>query len=208
MKLYKAAPIALAVAAVLGASTAFAENRDDDQRQAAAIASARVSLSDAIAAAEANAKGTPFEAGLEEEDNKLIYEIKFADKDGKVSRVFLDPGGGKIVETSPEGLMERAYKTVFDGDDKRQLDTVRTAKVDLNRAVSLAEQTSGGRAFDARVENENGKVVYEVELASNGGSEAVSVDPQSGQVIQLADEESEQGERGEHEREGERERDD
>jgi len=199
MRIHKTAAIALAATMMLGSAVAFAESRDDD-RQANAIASAGFSLSDAIAAVKGKRKGTPFEAGLEEEEGKLIYKIKLVDKDGNVSRVFFDPNSGKLLKTSPEGLIEQ-IKSVFDSDDKRQIDTVRTAKVDLGRAVILAEQSSGGRALDARIENENGKILYGIELARNGISEAVNVEPQSGKVTQVSDKnDREDGEHeGEHE---------
>ena len=56
------------------------------------------------------------------------------------------------------------------------------AKVSLSQAISAAEQSAGGRAIGAGVDNENGKVSISVDVAKGQGVQTVLVDPQTGQV--------------------------
>ncbi|MGH7156081.1 MAG: PepSY domain-containing protein, partial [Acetobacteraceae bacterium] len=57
------------------------------------------------------------------------------------------------------------------------------SKISLSQAITTAEQKTGGKAFDAGVDNNNGTARISVEVASNQGVKTVLVDPQTGQVI-------------------------
>ena len=57
------------------------------------------------------------------------------------------------------------------------------AKISLMQAIATAEQQTGGKAFDAGVDNEHGNVRIAVETNGPKGVQTVFVDPQSGQVI-------------------------
>lgn len=57
------------------------------------------------------------------------------------------------------------------------------AKISLAQAVATAEQHVGGKASRAELENENGRVVYGVEVANNTKTTDVKVDATDGRVV-------------------------
>ena len=77
------------------------------------------------------------------------------------------------------------------------------AKISLAQAVTTAEQHIGGRASRAELENENGRLVYGVEVADNIKTTDVKVDAIDGSIV------SAQTDPADHESEGrQEERDD
>lgn len=57
------------------------------------------------------------------------------------------------------------------------------AKISLAQAVTAAEQHVGGRASRAELENENGRLVYGVEVADNTKTMDVKVDATDGSIV-------------------------
>ena len=57
------------------------------------------------------------------------------------------------------------------------------AKISLSRAVAAAEQKVGGRAAHADLDDENGKLVFGVEVVTGKQATDVKVDAMSGQVL-------------------------
>jgi uncharacterized membrane protein YkoI len=70
--------------------------------------------------------------------------------------------------------------------------------ISLVQAVTTAEQYAGGKASRAELENENGRLVYGVEVADNAKAVDVKIDATNGAVISAqvdqADHESKNGE--------------
>jgi uncharacterized membrane protein YkoI len=56
-------------------------------------------------------------------------------------------------------------------------------RITLSQAIATAEQQSGGKAYDAGVDIDNGKPRIVVETNGPKGVQTVIVDAQSGQVI-------------------------
>ena len=57
------------------------------------------------------------------------------------------------------------------------------AKITLIQAITTAEQKAGGRAAHAGLENENGRLVFGVEVMNSQQATDVKVDAISGQVL-------------------------
>jgi uncharacterized membrane protein YkoI len=57
------------------------------------------------------------------------------------------------------------------------------ARITLVQAVSIAEQHAGGRASHAELENENGRLVYGVEVSDPTKTTDVKVDATDGSVV-------------------------
>ena len=57
------------------------------------------------------------------------------------------------------------------------------AKIPIGQAIATAEQHAGGRANRAELENENGRLVYGVEVADNSKTTDVKVDATDGRVV-------------------------
>lgn len=65
----------------------------------------------------------------------------------------------------------------------------------LAAAIGTAEQQVGGKAVEAGYENENGQMLFEVEVAKDKTVHKVEIDAATGKVVKVAI-----GEDGEHER--------
>jgi uncharacterized membrane protein YkoI len=68
-------------------------------------------------------------------------------------------------------------------NEAQEATALQGAKVSLSQAIATAEQQTGGKAFDAGVDNENGATRIAVETNGPRGVQTVTVDPQSGQVV-------------------------
>jgi uncharacterized membrane protein YkoI len=55
--------------------------------------------------------------------------------------------------------------------------------VTMSQAIATAEQQGGGKATRAKLENETGKLLYEVKVASKDKVTEVKVDAQDGKVL-------------------------
>ena len=70
-----------------------------------------------------------------------------------------------------------------DNQDRSDAATMAAAKVSLAQAITTAEQHAGGKAFDAGVDNQNGKARISVEVAGGQGVRTVLIDPATGAVV-------------------------
>lgn len=57
------------------------------------------------------------------------------------------------------------------------------ATLTMSQAVATAEQQAGGKATGAKLENETGKLLYEVKVAGKDKVTEVKVDAQDGKVL-------------------------
>ena len=93
--IHGAAAIAIGVG-MAGCAFADSENggRDDD---GAAMLAAKVTLTDAIAAAEKEAGGKAIDAGMDDEDGALFIAVNVAQGE-TIQKVLIDPQTGKVVK--------------------------------------------------------------------------------------------------------------
>ncbi len=68
-------------------------------------------------------------------------------------------------------------------DNDREATVLQGARVTLVEAIGTAEQTTGGRAYDAGVDTKAGQVRIVVETNGPKGVQTVAIDSQSGQVV-------------------------
>jgi uncharacterized membrane protein YkoI len=92
-----------------------------------------------------------------------------------------------------------------------ELNAIANAKTSLSQAIAAAEQETGGKAVDTGLENQDGTLAYEVQIAKGNTVQKVLVDLDSGKVIKVTaadvDQEEDAGrdEAGEHEGDNEHE---
>ena len=82
--------------------------------------------------------------------------------------------------------------------DQSDAAVMNAAKVSLAQAIATAEQQTGGKAFDAGVDNENGTARISVQVAGSQGVRTVLIDPATGAVI-ASRAGGDEGGQGEHE---------
>ena len=78
------------------------------------------------------------------------------------------------------GIAGAAY--AGSSDNTQEIAALGTAKVSLTQAIAVAEQTSGGRAINAGLNNENGVITYSVDVAKDKGVQTLFVDMNTGRV--------------------------
>lgn len=96
-----------AAIALGGAGAAFAANgenrneqRDDEQQEAVAVQNAKISLAQAISAAEQYTGGKAIDSGIENHDGKVLgYDVKVI-KSGAVQQVLVDMGTGHVLKVA------------------------------------------------------------------------------------------------------------
>ena len=60
---------------------------------------------------------------------------------------------------------------------------VSKATVTMSQAIATAEQQAGGKATRAKLENETGKLLYEIQVAGKDKTTEVKVDAMDGKVL-------------------------
>ena len=173
MKTNKILAALLATGALAAATGVYADSgggNDDEAREIATVMTAPVSLAQAIATAEAESQGRTLEAGAEDEDGRVLYEVTTL-AGGKIHEFMIDPQSGAVLDREVEEAEED--------------DLVTGNVVGIVNAMAAAEAASNGKAIEAELEMKDGQAVYEVEVASNDVLTTVLVDATSGQVIAL-----------------------
>lgn len=186
----KILPATMAAVIALGASgAAFAASSENENGQEiAAVLGAKTSVAQAIAAAEQQTGGLARKIDVEKEKGAYRYEVKTVSKD-KVAEVFVDPASGQVVRTDDEGLIAK----VFDREDRDEFAKLAGSSTTLAAAVATAEQHTGGKAIEASFDNENGTMLFEVEVAKDNAMHKVMIDSANGKVLKVA-----AAEEGEH----------
>lgn len=179
----KLVPATMAAVIALGtAGAAFASSGEkENANEISAVLNAKSSISQAVAAAEKQTGGRAMKVDVEHEKGTYLYSIKTVSKD-KVSDVFVDPASGKITRTDDEGLIAK----VFDKEDQAEFAKLAASPVTLSTAVATAEKETGGKAIEAAFESEDGKMLFEVEVAKDKAVQKVTIDAASGTVVKVS----------------------
>lgn len=142
---------------------------------------------------------------LDEENDYLVYAAVFASDIGNFDAK-IDAGNGKILkeEKADNEDIESDEKTGEEADeDNMQNDTIvvgsivlkdaqdkdllSLAKISIEQAISSAQAKQAGKVVGASLDNENGFLVYSVEIASKNVSAVdVKVDAGNGKVLKVA----------------------
>lgn len=169
----------LALGTLGGAYAASGANQSGakDDSEIAAVLSAQTSLGDAVRIAEKSANGKAFEAAMEDEDGRNLYEIAVLSGD-KVTEFAIDPATGEILEAEEEGLLADLMR------DDEELAALGETKTDLLSVIATAEQAAGGKAMEAEIDDESAAPAFDVEVAQADGSVVkVTIDGVTGKVL-------------------------
>ena len=149
------------------------ESKEEEESKAEiqAFENAKVSLSDAISAAEKHTQGKAMDAAFADYNGAPAYQVKTF-QHGAVWDGIIDATSGEVIgdgETTSESDLER--------DDKAELAAFKTASQTLLQALKAAEEHAGGKAIDGGLEEVGGKVVYAVDEFSQLAPPALPVSP-------------------------------
>lgn len=144
---------------------------------AAAGSGTVVGLASAIEAAKGRLDGGVLEAELETRDGNLVYEIDLV-ADGSVHQAIVNAQTGEVVSLE-EQTLTGTWAKWFDAD---RLQAAQGASGTLADALASAEQQVGGQVTEASLEEENGRLFYEVEVETAQGDQEALIDTGTGEV--------------------------
>lgn len=157
---------ALAAALALGGAFASAPAALADDADMARAA--KVSIVQAIDAAEQKGGGKATEAEFED-DYGGRWEVKVLAAGGdRLTTYFVDPNSGAIT-----GEEEQTFEKYF---TMLKPEAFAKAQVQLKDAIAAAEKAANGKAVNAEVERSGETVAYEIEVSTEQGEKDVDVD--------------------------------
>ena len=111
----------------------------------------------------------------------MVYEIEVLSTDGIEQEVKVDAQTGEVVrvEVDDEENEEK-------DDAQNQAELAKQAKITEDEAINAALEKVPGTVNKVELEDENGTIVYEIEVLSTDGTEQeVKVDAQTSDVIKV-----------------------
>jgi uncharacterized membrane protein YkoI len=181
----KRVPAALAIMMMTAGPAAFAASTQttlsggkENRHDAAAVMGATVTPQQAIAAAEQNAGGHAMRIDFKHEKGADLYRVKVL-VNGAAEIVKIDSSSGKVLSSEKPGIVER----VLEREDKNEVTKLQNAKTTFVAAIDAAEKQTGGKTVEARVEDEDGHLAYEVQTVKDKTKQRVRVDVDTGQVV-------------------------
>jgi len=145
-------------------------------REVACFGAAKVSLRDAVEAAEIEG-GTAIDAAYRQvkEFGCLQRDAGYYDVtillQGQLSLVSVDAASEQIQPRREQGagreLTGQFFERMFEGRSESRIPTAERIKLHLHDAIDMAEK-GGGKAMEARVESKAGKPGYTIKLVDRG----------------------------------------
>ena len=160
-------------------TAASAASNVDEVRAAQA---AKISLKQAITIASKTASGILISADFDEDDSDAIgkggvYELEFS-TDSVNYEIKVDANTGKIVKKETDRL---------DGDDINVYQVQKKAKIDIMKAINIAEKQTGGKILEIEFENDrdyaNHTAYYKADLLKGNKIVSINVDANSGKTF-------------------------
>ena len=139
----------------------------------------RVSMSQAIKAAQSSIDGGVLGAEIETEGDALVYEIDLV-RGEAVYEVTVNAATGEVISQSEEQLTS-FLSGLFQEDELRAAGSSRDV---LMKALAELEGQDGTRIEELSLDDEDDRMVYEVELTDATGEREVLIDASTGEITQ------------------------
>ncbi len=166
-----------AMASMVG--TVYATKSYLNENDGLAATSAKVSPAEAVKMAEANG-AKAISIRFEQEKDQAAYEIELLDQ-GKVQEVLIDANTGKALSSKDDDEGDEKA----DPADQAEIDAFGAVQINLQQALETAASQSSGQALGGEFSAENGKAVYELEVAKSGEVLDLVMDANSGEVLSM-----------------------
>jgi len=168
----RAGGLSLISMVVMGTASAPAYAETPAQWQAA-LQQTKLSLAQAIDAAEKAVPGRSFEAQLDIDDGSPHFEVDVITNQGEHVEVHVNAGSGAAQQHKNKGAASTK--------DKKRLDA---SKITLKQALDAALKHTPGTAVDAELGNDWGRAVIAIDVLTSAGQRMeVKVNPENGQVL-------------------------
>jgi uncharacterized membrane protein YkoI len=161
-----------AIALSLAAGAGYAASKADMR----ALGSAKLSLTDAIQAAEKEGNGRAVDADVETKQGGARYAVEVLSSDGKkLTEYKLNADTGKVEATRNEPI-EKMVKRAKPED-------LQNVKTSLTEAIRAAEQETSGKVIGAQTEGSGANIRYDLKVAKpDGKTEKVKISGATGKV--------------------------
>lgn len=145
------------------------------------LARAKQNLGETVLQSEQSG-ATVLEAELDDIDNffsfkkeTVVYQL-ITVQNGKVEKQFIDPATGKIQDS------KKLSTLMFFEDDYKEiaLDSIKTP---MSKAIELAEETSKGKSFQAKLKERDGLYLYTIKTVNENGISTYIVDSLTGKTF-------------------------
>lgn len=169
----KMVTITLAAAMVLGGSVAINHSfaKEDNQTKAEQTTK-QIGIAEAKAAALEKVNGTV--ESVELEDGQTYYEVDII-KDQKEFDIKVDAASAEIVKVEENR-----------NDDDRELEAAaKGAVISEDEAVAIAKKNITGEIVKIELDEDDGRLEYEMELNTSKGEAEITIDATSGKVLEL-----------------------
>ena len=152
---------------------------------------AKVTIGDAIKAALAKFPGKAIIAELEDEDGYLIYSIEIIGEKDLITEVEVDAGNSKVLasdveneEDTDEDEEPGTIRGSMSLEENEKLTMGALARISIIEAIDAALARFPGKAINAELEDEDGYLVFEVEVVGAKGIRTdVKVDAGNGKIL-------------------------
>ncbi|MFG6518083.1 PepSY domain-containing protein [Sulfitobacter sp. 1A13496] len=137
----------------------------------------RISMSQAIKSAQSSSDGGVLEAEIETEGDALVYEIDLV-RGESVYEVTVNAATGDVMKQSEEQLTS-FLSGLFQEDELRAAGTARDV---LMTALTELEGQDGTWIEEVSLDDEDDRMVYEVELTDATGERELLIDATTGEI--------------------------
>ena len=171
---------------------------NDNQEQAKLAAQAKITEPESKIIALKQVPGTVTDVELEDEDGTIVYGVEVQAKDGSKQDVKVNAQTGKIVniDNGDENENGEEENGKEENDNQEQAKLAKQAKITEAESRAIALQKVPGTVTDVELEDEDGTIVYGVEVqAKDGSKQDVKVNAQTGKIVKIDNgDENENGE--------------
>ena len=173
---------------------------NDTQEQAELAKQAKITEEEATKTALEKVPGTVNEVELEDEDGTIVYGIEVVSTDGTQQDVKVDAQTGKIVKVEADDEENGEENDEEENDTQSQAELAKQAKITEEEATKTALEKVPGTVNEVELEDENGTIVYGIEVVSTDGTQQdVKVDAQTGKIVKVEADDEENGEENDEE---------
>lgn len=136
---------------------------------------APIGVTRAVAAAEKALSARAVEAELDTWKGRLVYDVELVRGDALHDAV-IDAQTGKLLASGKQ-RWESLWASWFDKD------RFATTSRPLSATLAALEAETGGRVEEVSLDDDGGRAVYEVELATAAGVAEIALDPATGKRL-------------------------
>lgn len=142
----------------------------------------KISIDQGKAIAKKVFNGTVKEIEIEKEDDLLVYEVKMMSKNKKAD-IKIDANNGTVLQVKEKDLVKNEQEEQQKEKPTKHKDQSSSGKIGIEKAKQIAQKQFNGKVEEAELDNDDGRLIYEVEMVSNEKEAEIAIDAYTGEVL-------------------------